>query len=147
MGAGKTTLLLNASQHLTKRGKKVGLITNNITDWDKFIASFFNDLCLRFEKDKLPIGHVKAILESSENAVVANFTGGIDTISIRGSAGNSDKCKLTVNARVETTPENLDAITRAVLKEHTKGYKCTEIAWKYLQPGYPTPTHRFDKVM
>jgi len=123
----------------------VELQNNNICDWDKFIASFMNDLCLRFEKDALPIGHVKAILENGENAVVANFTGGVETISVRGSAGVSDQCKLTLNARVETTPENLDAIVRAVLNEHTQGYKCTEIVWKYLQPGYPTPTHRFDK--
>ena len=45
-----------------------------------------------------------------------NITDGIDTISIRGSAGGGEKCKLTVNARVETTPENLDAILRTVLK-------------------------------
>jgi len=24
---------------------------------------------------------------------------------------------------------------------------CAELAWKYLQPGYPTPTYRFDKVV
>ena len=122
-------------------------LASDTTEWDKFIVCFMTDLCARFEKDALPIGHVKAILESNEKSVVANITDGIDTISIRGSAGGGDKCKLTVNARVETTPENLDAILRTVLKEHTQGYTVTETAWKYLQPGYPTPTYRFDEVV
>ena len=115
-------------------------------DWDKFITSFMNDLCVRFEKEALPIGHVKAIIEHQCNAIVANFTGEKDTISVRGAVGTGDKCKLIINARVETTPENLDAIVRETLNAHTAGLTCTEVAWKFLQPGYPTPTYRFKKI-
>ena len=122
-------------------------LAGKTTDWDKFIASLMTDLCARFEKEALPIGHVKAILENGEKAVIVNFTGGIKTISVRGSAGAGDKCKLTINARVETTPENLDAIVRTALDAHSAEFTCTEVAWKYLQPGYPTPTYRFDKVV
>lgn len=117
------------------------------TDWDKFILSFMNKLCACFEKEMLPIGHVKAILENGENSIVVNFTGGINTISVRGSADVSDTCKLTINARVETTPENLDAIVRATLNTHASAFTCTEIAWKYLQPGRPQPTYRFEKII
>ncbi|MDR2938533.1 MAG: cobalamin synthesis protein P47K [Prevotellaceae bacterium] len=116
------------------------------SDWDRFITSFMSDLCLRFETEKLPIGHVKAILENGSAAAVVNFTGGLKTISVRGDAGSSDKCKLTINARVETTPENLDATVRAVLSAHTADLTCTEVAWKFLMPGRPNPTYRFDKV-
>jgi G3E family GTPase len=146
-------------------------LSSETADWDKFITSFVKDLCARFEKDNLPIGHVKAVLENvdshalmcpcacqylkrmktklgnDDDTVVVNFTGGVNTISVRGTAGTGSKCKLTINARVETTPENLDAIVRSTLNAHSAKFTCTEIAWKYLQPGRPNPTYRFDKVV
>ena len=122
-------------------------LSGKTTDWDHFITSMMNDLCARFENDALPIGHIKAILENGENSVVVNFTGGQQTLTVRGAAGSSDKCKLTINARTETTPENLDAIVREILQAHAAGFACAEVAWKFLQPGYPTPTYRFDKVV
>ena len=122
-------------------------LAGDTTDWDIFIAALMNDLCVRFEKNVLPIGHVKAILENGENTVVVNFTGDVNTISVRGSAGTSDECKLTINARVETSPENLDAIVRAALNAHSAKFTCTEVAWKFLMPGYPKPTYRFDKIV
>jgi len=117
------------------------------TDWDKFILAFMNDLCGHFEKEALPIGHVKAILEHKCNAIIVNFTGEKKAITVHGAAGTGDKCKLIINARVETTPENLDAIVRETLKVHTEAFACTEVAWKFLQPGRPQPTYRFDKVV
>ena len=122
-------------------------LSGQTADWDKFIVSMMNDMCARFEKDALPIGHIKAILENDEKTVIVNFTGGMPTVTVRGSAGSSDQCRLTINARTETTPENLDAIVREILNAHAAGFTCTEVAWKFLQPGYPTPTYRFDKVV
>ena len=122
-------------------------LSGKTIDWDGFITSFMNDLCTCFEKNALPIGHVKAILENGNHAAVVNFTGGMNTITVHGAAGTSDKCKLIINARVETTPENLDSIVRATLRAHSADLLCTEIAWKYLQPGRPNPTYRFDKVV
>ncbi|MDR0796761.1 MAG: cobalamin synthesis protein P47K [Tannerella sp.] len=122
-------------------------LSGETTDWDKFIITFMNELCARFEKDALPIGHVKAILENNENTVVVNFTGGISTMTVRGSASSGDACRLTINARVETTPENLDAMVRTVLNAHSESFTCTEVAWKFLMPGYPAPTYRFDTIV
>jgi G3E family GTPase len=116
-------------------------------DWDNFITEFMNDLCSRFEKEKLAIGHVKAILENGENTVIVNFTGGINTLSVRGMASSSDKCKLIINARVETTPGHLDTIIREILTAHTQCLICKEVAWRTLQPGRPNPTYRFNKVI
>ena len=90
------------------------------TDWDIFITSFMKDLCACFEKENLPTGHVKAILENEEKVVIVNFTGGIPTVTARGTAGSSEKCKLTINARVETSPENLNSLVRAILRNCLK---------------------------
>ena len=122
-------------------------LSGKTTDWDQFIASMMHDMCARFEKDALPVGHIKAILENGGNTVVVNFTGGKKTVTVRGAGGSGDRCKLTINARTETTPENLDAIVREILLAYTAGFTSTEVAWKFLQPGYPTPTYRFDKVV
>jgi len=122
-------------------------LSGKTADWDKYITLMMNDMCARFEKDLLPVGHVKAILENGDKTVIVNFTGGMNTVTIRGLAGGSDKCRLTINARAETTPDNLDAIVQEILNAHSAGFTCTEVAWKYLQPGYPTPTYRFDKIV
>jgi G3E family GTPase len=122
-------------------------LSGETTDWDKFVVALMSDMCARFEKDALPIGHVKAILKNDKNTVTVNFTGGINTVSVRETAGVGNECRLTINARVETSPENLDAIVRATLNDHSSALTCKEVAWKYLMPGYPTPTYRFDKIV
>jgi len=122
-------------------------LSGKSTDWDVFIRSFMHDLCAGLEKNALPIGHVKAILENDSEAVMVNFTGGAHTFSVRGVAGTSEMCKLIINARVETSPEILDAIVRTTLHAHTTDLSCKEIAWKYLQPGRPNPTYRFNEVV
>ena len=51
--------------------------------------------------------------------------------------------KLIINARVETSPEHLDELVREVLLDAIGGQYTDEIlAWRYLQPGRPNPTHR-----
>ena len=122
------------------------VLAGKAIDWDSFMTSFMNDLCARFEKEALPVGHVKALLEHQDNMMVVNFTGGKDTMTVRGAVGIGDKCKIIINARVETTPENLDAIVRDTLNTHTAAFTSTEVAWKYLQPGRPNPTYRFNKI-
>ena len=123
------------------------VLTGEAIDWDSFMATFTNDMCVRFEKEALPVGHVKALLEHNNKTIVSNFTGKKETLTVRGAVGRGDRCTLIINARVETSPENLDAIVRETLVTHTATLTCTEVAWKRLQPGRPNPTYRFDKVV
>jgi len=89
------------------------------------------------------VGHVKVIAENGKQYAVGNITGEASTLQLRGSAGVSDNVKLIINARVETTPEHLDEIIREVLVEAIDGqYEDEVLAWRYLQPGRPNPTHR-----
>jgi len=86
---------------------------------------------------------VKVIAENGKRYAVGNVTGDVSTLQLRGSAGVSDNVKLIINARVETTPEHLDEIIRKVLLEAIDGqYHDEVLAWRYLQPGRPNPTHR-----
>ena len=66
------------------------------------------------------------------------------TLSLRGSAGEGGKAKLTLNARVETTPGKLDDLIREALHDFTTGrFQSHIMAWNCLQPGRPNPTWRF----
>lgn len=83
------------------------------------------------------------MLDHYEEYAVANITGDVSTLQVRGSAGMSDNLKLIINARVETSPEQLDEIVKQVLVDAIGDkYQDEILAWRYLMPGRPNPTHR-----
>lgn len=118
------------------------------TDWDTFTHRLLRDLAQEFDAEKFPVGHVKIISENGKQFVVGNLTGTGETLTMRGSAGKGEDIKLIINARVETSPEKLDQIIRQSLDKLTTGkYTVDILAWKFLQPGRPQPTHRFTEVV
>lgn len=120
------------------------------TDWDAFTHTLLTNLAARFDEEQLSVGHVKLIAENGNGNtfIVGNLTGHADTLSVRGSAGRSESIKLTVNARVETSPENLDRIVCQTLDALCADLYIPDIiAWRYLRPGRPQPTHRFSEVV
>ena len=111
--------------------------------WDTVLKDIMTGICKAIKKEKLRIGHIKVIAENGKQYAVGNITGDVSTLQIRGTVGTSDNVKLIINARVETTPEHLDEIIRGVLVEAIDGQYTDEVlAWRYLQPGRPNPTHR-----
>ncbi len=124
------------------------LLDGPSTYWDAFFKDLMNNLADRLAAESLPIGHVKLIAENGKQNVSANITGDVSTLQFRGAAGTSEHLKLIINARVETSPEHLDELVREVLIT-TIGdkYENEVTAWKFLQPGRPTPTHRFSEVV
>ncbi|MDR1756486.1 MAG: cobalamin synthesis protein P47K [Culturomica sp.] len=118
------------------------------TDWDRFTRTFLENLAARFDRENLPVGHVKVIAENGRKFIAGNLTGNRETLSTRGSAGSSEEIKLIINARVETSPENLDRIVRQTLDALCADKHIPEVtAWRYLQPSRPQPTHRFTEVV
>jgi len=57
---------------------------------------------------------------------VSNITGDNHTMTLRPGAGMGTTARLIINARAEFTDKVL--------------------AWRFLQPGRPNPTHRFNEV-
>jgi G3E family GTPase len=124
------------------------LLKGETVNWDTFVRDFLSRLAQRFDSEGCGVGHVKAILENDAQYIVGNLTGKAHTLSLRSSAGTGDTAKLTVNARVETSPEKLDALVREVLDAATHDrYETTVVAWRCLQPGRPNPTYRFTQVI
>ncbi|TWH45106.1 GTP-binding protein [Sporomusa sp. KB1] len=123
-------------------------VKGNQIDCDALLQSLLSNLGNRFDEMQAPVGHVKALMIAKNKVVVGNITGKKDTLQVRGSVGKTDEASLTVNARVEMSPEELKAI---VLDEFYKlckdGIEVKETALKYLQPDRPNPTYRFDSVV
>lgn len=117
-------------------------------NWDDFLKTLMNGFAVKFDEAGCAVGHVKVIAENGRHFAVGNLTGKQDTLSLRGSAGAGEDLKLIVNARVETTPELLDRMVREVLIGTMDGkYEEEVVAWRFLQPGRPNPTHRFAEVV
>ena len=111
--------------------------------WDTVLKDIMTGIAKVIKKERLRVGHVKVIAENGKQYAVGNITGNASTLQLRGSAGTSDNVKLIINARVETTPEHLDELIREVLVQAIDGQYTDEVlAWRYLQPGRPNPTHR-----
>ena len=118
------------------------------TNWDHFARNLMQSLSQQFERLNAPVGHLKIILESGENYLIANLTGLNGTLNFRGLAGVSTKARLTLNARVEMSPEELERIVRETLDEYTTGNLTARIvALRCLSPGRPNPTFRFDHIV
>jgi hypothetical protein len=117
-------------------------------DWRAFANDLLAALRGRFESVKAQVGHVKLALEADGACIAGNLTGIRGSSSVRGQALNSSAVTLTLNARVEMTPKDVEAAVQDVIAEQTKGrIESSSIAWRCLSPGRPTPTYRYDRLI
>jgi G3E family GTPase len=93
----------------------------------------------------LPIGHLKFFLSTGSESAKISFT------TIMGNAWKNDmhirnasKVTLGINARIQTTPDNLRAIVAEEIDRLRTFGNITveERNISYFQPGFPKPTHR-----
>ncbi len=118
------------------------------TAWDDVLKVLMAELKVCIEEENLRVGHVKVIAENGQLYAVGNITGANNTFTFRAGAGESTDVKLIINARVECSPEHLDELVRQALLNVIQGRFTEEVlAWRFLQPGRPNPTHRFSEVV
>ncbi len=124
------------------------MLQGESVDWDHFAFDLVNALSLRFDKTHSAVAHVKLLIQTGNRFVICNLTGGIKTLNIRGTAGMGNESKMTLNARVQVDPEVLKTI---VLDEIAnlcgKDISSTLNALKFLSPGRPNPTYRYDHIV
>ena len=115
-------------------------------------SDFLMSLSRRFDNKKVNVGHVKFLLQLNTCQIVGNLTGDIKTASLRKSKvrANSDinttGATLTVNARVEMPPDELQDIVLQEVDKAFSRYSCKQTALKCLIPGRPNPTYRYSTV-
>lgn len=118
------------------------------TSWNQVLAAFIEKITALLRQRQIPVGHVKAIVENETRFAVVNLTDFKNQPSFRGDAGESTEAVLTINARVETSPEELDSLVKDVLSQLlSETYTQEVLAWKSLQPGRPNPTFRFAQII
>ena len=122
-------------------------ITGNNVDFDTKTRTFATKLAEYFDANKMSVGHVKLMTTTANGSLNANITGSKETLLFRGKIEKSDTATITVNARVETTPEKLAEVVRAKLNEAFTGTTLKETAFNCLQPGRPNPTYHFTEVI
>lgn len=129
---------LNAAVLL--QGKKV--------DWDLFLKQYFHQLNNLLGKETA-IGHIKILVECMDNAyIIGNQTGPLDTLQFNSSAGISNMASMTINARVESDPEQLKGRIFEALAAASGDDLFYEIRQcKTLSPGYPRPEHKYRHVV
>lgn len=123
-------------------------LTGNSVNWDIFAQELMQSLSFQFDAMEASVGHVKILVESGDHYIVSNLTGLNNTLTFRQSAGIGNSARLTVNARVEMSPETLEDIIRTTLDTIT-GTTISKriVALRCLSPGRPNPTYRFDHIV
>lgn len=124
------------------------ILRGQATDWNAFAEALLRGLSRRFDGCSAAVGHVKLMVAAAGSFLIGNLTGSADTLSIRGSVPPGPEASLTLNARVEMSPEALDAVVREVLAATcAESVQSDIVAWRCLSPGRPQPTHRYDHVV
>jgi len=115
--------------------------------WRTFAEAIMTRLHHQFAERNLPIGHVKLIVESESQVLFANLTGTEIEPKIRGEMTSTLHATMTINARVETSPEELRQIIWQALQQSSDGINVYQEQWNCLKPGRPEPTYRYSELV
>lgn len=123
-------------------------LTGSSVNWDMFARELMQSLSLQFDTMRASVGHVKILVESGDQYMVSNLTGLNNTLTFRQFAGIGNNARLTINARVEMSPETLENIVSTTL-DTIAGNAISKkiVVLRCLSPGRPNPTYRFSLVV
>jgi Ni2+-binding GTPase involved in maturation of urease and hydrogenase len=123
-------------------------VTDSV-DWQSFCLDLLACLQAALGRRNARIGHVKLLVTTAEGHCVGNFTDWTSVPSLQGRiVGTPLRADLTLNARVEMSPEELERVVHAALGDVADGRVRAEIrSLRCLRPGRPKPTYRYDRVV
>ena len=118
-------------------------------EWRTFCSDLIESLRAALREKHARVGHVKLLLTAGGGHCMANLTSRDSEPLVQGEiAGFPARASLTLNARVEMPPEDLERIARAALSKAAGERVRTEILTLYcLRPGRPQPTRRYKAVI
>jgi hypothetical protein len=128
----------------------VALAAPGGADWAAFAAELLGAIQTACRQGGGEIGHVKLRLAAEGGQLVANLTRTDGAVSVLSEGAPAEGvAELTLNARVETTPEALEALVRECLARVAAGRGVTTAVrgLRCLSPGRPQPTYRYDRVV
>ena len=120
------------------------------TGWNAFAESLLAKLKEAFLADKAEIGHVKLSLACDGKVILGNVGSIGGTVNMRGdSSVKGASAKMTLNARVQMSPDDLRKTVEKILPETAVsfGVSAKVVNLKCLMPGRPNPTYRYQTVI
>ena len=124
------------------------LTSAQATDWRAFAESLLDALSREFDAMPAAVGHVKLAVTSGASLATMNLVGTRETLEVHGGAVQGTSATLTLNARVQMTPEQLEAVVRDKMAKACGAVVTAQsVAWRCLSPGYPNPTYRYNTVI
>jgi len=125
------------------------LFPKQAIDWGAWGLGFLDGLQRAFSSKCAEIAHMKMLMVSASNqSLSANLTSSQGKATLRGQIYGDSPLTLVFNARVQMSPEDL----QAAIEEHLKS-ECGETiqfqnnAIQSLSPGRPQPLHRYATVV
>lgn len=118
-----------------------------IPDWRMLCLFVMREIKQALERKRATVGHVKALLTANGRHCAANLTRLGGPIDLHGELGDdTTRVRMTVNARVEMPPKDLERIVIASL-ESVIGNRLRVTVHKVhtLRPARPCPTFRYAK--
>jgi MIP family channel proteins len=117
-------------------------------NWIEFGRKLADSFQKEIQRKKMSIGHIKFLVSSGTEHYIVNLTHTDGTVSLRGQMKiNPRQVRLIINARVETSPHELEKIIReqiSITAGKSVAANFTQI--KSLQPGRPKPTYRYSEI-
>ena len=116
--------------------------------WKEFNKHFLQLLQQVFQHDNVVVGHLKTFLKSGHSHLNGNLTVTSGTVWVSREAFSSRSARLILNIRAEIPPEELEEVVKEVIDVcRENGFLFEILDLKYLTPGRPEPTHRYDYVL
>lgn len=109
------------------------------TDGKKLLTDMLNAFHSEIKKSNSEVGHVKASINVNGKEWVGNLTALNGNVDVRETETKPGGAMMTINARVQTSPEALETLVRNLCGS----FSITIDSLRCLMPGRPNPTHRF----
>jgi len=116
--------------------------------WKEFNEKFLQLLQHVFKSEEISIGHIKTYLKGGPSYLQGNLTDVYGGVSVIGAGFSSTLARMVVNVRAETSPYLLKEILDEIIQAYEEHHILFEtIERKFLSPGRPKPTFRFNQVI
>ena len=117
-------------------------------DWQGYARRLLETLRGKLAAAQAAIGHLKLLITTGGDCCVANLTHIRGKVEVRGEIARLSDAELTLNARAQMPPAELESLVTACLAE-TAG---DEVVWEIgtcrcFSPGRPSPTHRYTHIV
>ncbi len=125
------------------------LVPGKPTDWGEFALRFLLGLQQAFSAKPAEVGHVKIFMASAGGgSLTANLTSSRAKPAMIGRFRGNSNVKLTLNARVQTSPAELRSIIEQQLQDACGEFIQLQIeAIESFSPSRPEPAHRYSHIV